>query len=154
MLIIGCGYHPRLEMLAILEKATGELKVLRLEHESGEAKRFYASLPKGVGPIVGLAFVLTLGTVSRFRRSRQRVSYLGLNPHEDSSSSHQHLGHISKQGNSMMQWLLVEAGQTAARLDPEPSRGYKHLKFRRGANVAKVAIAGAWPSCTRQGVWK
>ena len=311
MFIIGCDYHPRFQMIAILEKATGEVKVLRLEHESGEAKRFYASLPKGVlvgieatgstqwfermvgecghelwvgdpaeirarrvrkqktderdalhlldllltnrfprvwvpspedrdarqllqhrqklvgmrtsvknqlhglamgqglcrkqklwsesgrkqlealelgpwasrrrqelltlldelapknaeldkaveaeaarrpdvvrlraqkgvGPIVGLAFVLTLGTVDRFRRSRQLVSYLGLNPREDSSGSHQYLGHISKQGNSMMRWLLVEAGQTAARLDPELGRVYKRLKFRRGANVAKVAIA-------------
>ena len=69
------------------------------------------------------------------------MSYLGLNPREDSSGSHQYLGHISKQGNSMMRWLLVEAGQTAARLDPELGRVYKRLKFRRGANVAKVAIA-------------
>jgi transposase len=311
MLIIGCDYHPRFQMIAMLEKATGEVKVLRLEHESGEAKKFYAGLPKGVlvgieatgstqwfermvgecghelwvgdpaeirarrvrkqktderdalhlldllltnrfprvwvpspedrdarqllqhrqklvgmrtsvknqlhglamgqglcrkqklwsesgrkqmealelgpwasrrrqelltlldelnpkiaeldkaveaeaarrpdvvrlwaqkgvGAIVGLAFVLTLGTVDRFRRSRQLVSYLGLNPREDSSGSHQYLGHISKQGNSMMRWLLVEAGQTAARLDAELGRVYKRLKFRRGANVAKVAIA-------------
>jgi transposase len=96
---------------------------------------------KGVASVVGLAFVLTLGPVSRFQRSRQVVSYLGLNPREDSSGGHQHLGHISKQGNTMMRWLLVEAGQTAARCDPELSRVYKRLKFRRGANVAKVAIA-------------
>jgi transposase len=36
---------------------------------------------KGVGPVVGLAFVLTLGTVRRFPRSRQVVSYLGLKRH-------------------------------------------------------------------------
>jgi hypothetical protein len=41
----------------------------------------------------------------------------------------------------MVRWLLVEAGQTAARLDPELRRLYQRLKFRRGANVAKVAIA-------------
>jgi len=96
---------------------------------------------KGVGPVTGLAFVLTLGPVDRFARSRQVVSYLGLNPREDSSGDHQYLGHITKQGNTMMRWLLVEAGQTAARLDPELGRVYKRLKARRGANVAKVAIA-------------
>jgi transposase len=96
---------------------------------------------KGVGPVVGLAFVLTLGPVERFRRSRQVVSYLGLNPREDSSGGHQRLGAISKQGNRMMRWLLVEAGQSAAQYDPQLRRKYRRLKFRPGANVAKVAMA-------------
>jgi transposase len=95
----------------------------------------------GVGPVTALAFVLTLGPVVRFRRSKQVVSYLGLNPQEHSSGGQQHTYSISKQGNTMMRWLLVEAGQTAARLDPELRRLYQRLKFRRGANVAKVAIA-------------
>jgi transposase len=69
------------------------------------------------------------------------VSYLGLNPREDSSGGHQRLGHISKQGNEMMRWLLVEAGQSAVQYDPELHRKYQRLKFRRGAKVAKVAIA-------------
>ena len=34
----------------------------------------------GVGPVTALAFVLTIGPVERFRRSKQVVSYLGLNP--------------------------------------------------------------------------
>jgi transposase len=40
-----------------------------------------------------------------------------------------------------MRWLLVEAAQTAARLDPELHRDYLRLKYRRGARIAKVAIA-------------
>ena len=36
----------------------------------------------GVGPVAGLAFALTVGAVERFRRSKQVVSYLGLNPRE------------------------------------------------------------------------
>ena len=69
---------------------------------------------KGVGPVTALAFVLTLGPVERFANSRKVVSYLGLNPREDSSGGRQRLGHISKQGNEMLRWLLVEAGQSAA----------------------------------------
>ncbi|HEV2177908.1 MAG TPA: transposase, partial [Terriglobia bacterium] len=69
------------------------------------------------------------------------VSYLGLNPSEHSSGGHQRLGHISKQGNAMLRWLLVEAGQSAAQYDPELRRKYLRLKFRRGAKIAKVAIA-------------
>ena len=46
--------------------------------------------------------------------SKQVVSYLGLNPRESSSGGRQRLGAISKQGNSMARYLLVEAAQTAA----------------------------------------
>ncbi len=96
---------------------------------------------KGVGPVTALAFVLTVGPVERFANSRKLVSYLGLNPGEDSSGGHQRLGHISKQGNEMLRWLLVEAGHGAAQFDPELRRKYQRLVFRRGRNVAKVALA-------------
>src|ERR1700693_686446 len=95
----------------------------------------------GVGPVTALAFVLTIGPVSRFANSKKVVSYLGLNPSEESSGGRQRLGAISKQGNPMMRYLLVEAAQTASRLDPELRRDYQRLKFRRGSTVAKVAIA-------------
>jgi transposase len=95
----------------------------------------------GVGPVTALAFVLTMGPVERFQRGKQVVSYLGLNPREHSSGGRQRMGRVSKQGNSLMRWLLVEAGQTAARLDPELQRMYRRLKFRRCGSVAKVAVA-------------
>ncbi len=95
----------------------------------------------GVGPVTALAFVLTLGPVTRFQRSKHVVSYLGLNPKERSSGDKQHTYSISKQGNSMVRWLLVEAAQTAVRFDPELQRLYQRLKFRRGGSVAKVAVA-------------
>jgi transposase len=59
----------------------------------------------------------------------------------DSSGQRRRMGSISKQGNSRMRWLLVEAGQTAARRDPELRRLYQRLKFRRGSQIAKVAVA-------------
>jgi transposase len=95
----------------------------------------------GVGPVTALAFVLTMGPVSRFANSKKVVSYLGLNPSEESSGGRQRLGAIRKQGNPMMRCLLVEAAQTASRLDPELRRDYQRLKFRRGSGMAKVAIA-------------
>jgi transposase len=95
----------------------------------------------GVGPVTSLAFLLTLGTARRFRRGKQVASYLGLNPAEYSSGDHQRLGHISKQGNPMLRWLLVEAAWVAARKDPELQRVYKRLAFRRGRKIAAVAVA-------------
>jgi transposase len=95
----------------------------------------------GLGPVTSLAFVLIIGPIDRFQRSKQVVSYLGLNPQEHSSGGKQRLGSISKQGNPMLRSLLVEAGHTAARFDPQLRRVYQRLKFRRGASVAKVAVA-------------
>ena len=91
--------------------------------------------------MTALAFVLTIGPVSRFQRGKQVVSYLGFNPSEESSGGRQRLGSISKQGNSMVRYLLVEAAQTASLYDPELRRDYQRLNFRRGRGVAKVAIA-------------
>ena len=45
-------------------------------------------------------------------------------PSEDSSGGKQRLGHISKQGNSLLRFLLVEAAQAAARIHPEWRRRY------------------------------
>lgn len=95
----------------------------------------------GVGPVVSLAFVLTLGTAKRFPRGKQVASYLGLNPSEHSSGGTQRLGHISKQGNRMMRWLLVEAAWMAVRKDPELQRVYRRLALRRGRKIAAVAVA-------------
>ena len=134
----------REELLRLLDELDPQIEALDDAVEAEAARRpevVRLMELQGVGPVTGLAFVLTLGPVKRFPRSRQLVSYLGLNPEENSSSTHQRFGHITKQGNTLMRWLLVEAGQTAARLDPELRRVYKRLKARRGANVAKVAIA-------------
>jgi transposase len=125
------GLGPQIEELDRAVKAEAERRA-----EAVELMKC-----KGVGPVTALAFVLTVGPVERFANSRALVSYLGLNPSENSSGGHQRLGHISKQGNPMLRWLLVEAGQSAAVLDDELRRKYQRLRFRRGRNVAKVAVA-------------
>ena len=98
----------------------------------------------GVGPITSLAFVLTMGDVSRFPRGKQVASYLGLIPREYSSGGHQRLGSISKQGNGFMRMLLVEAAQVAVRCDPQMRQEYLHRCHQKAKGVAKVAAAGSW----------
>src|ERR1035441_9163758 len=48
MMIIGCDLHTRYQQIAMLDTETGELVERRLEHESGEARAFYAALSGGV----------------------------------------------------------------------------------------------------------
>ncbi len=95
----------------------------------------------GVGPVTSLAMVLTLGPAERFESAKQVGSYFGLIPSEASSGGKQRLGKISKQGSSFLRFLLVEAGQTAARYDPQLKRFYRRLAARKNRGVAKVAVA-------------
>jgi transposase len=95
----------------------------------------------GVGSLTALAFVLIIGEVNRFPCGKQVASYLGLVPLEESSGNRRRLGHISKQGSSMMRFLLVEAAQVTVRSLPEWRSKYLHLVLRRGRKIAKVAMA-------------
>jgi transposase len=95
----------------------------------------------GVEPITALAFVLIIGTPQRFPCGKQIGSYVGLIPEEDSSAGHQRLGHITKQGSSLLRFLLAEAAQAAARCDAGWRRRYAHLALRRQRNIATVAMA-------------
>src|SRR6476659_9161083 len=94
----------------------------------------------GVGPLTALAYVLIIGTPTRFERGKKIGTYVGMIPCEDSSAHKQRLGHISKQGNSLFLFLLVEAAQAAARIHPDWRRRYMHLAMRRHKSIAKVAM--------------
>jgi transposase len=130
-----------LEALDELETEIGELdrRVAEEALERPEAVRLMTH--PGVGPVTALAMVLTLGPAARFGSAKQVGSYFGLIPSEESSGGKQRLGRISKQGNSFLRFLLVEAGQTAARIDPQLKRFYRRLAARKNRSVAKVAVA-------------
>jgi len=130
-----------LDMLDQLEPVMDELDGAVIQEAEKRPAAMRLMTQPGVGPVTALAFVLTIGPVERFQKSKKLVSYLGLNPSENSSAGKQRLSGISKQGNSMLRYLLVEAAQTASIYDPELRRDYQRLKFRRGSGVAKVAIA-------------
>ncbi len=122
------------QQIAMLDQA------VKKAAEENEKARLLMTQP-GVGPITSLAFLLTLGDVTRFRRGKQVASYLGLIPREYSSGGKQRLGGISKQGNRFMRMLLVEAAQAAVRHDPGFRSEYLHRCHHKPKAVAKVATA-------------
>ena len=134
----------RRQLLATLDRLQIEIGELDREVE-GEARRRPEAVKlmthPGVGPVTALATVLTLGPAKRFENGRQVASYCGLIPSEYSSGGRQQLGHISKQGSPFLRFLLVEAGQTAARYDAELGRCYRRLAVRKHRALAKVAVA-------------
>src|SRR5205807_3358828 len=107
----------RRELLELFDRINPTIEELTAAVEQEVQKRPDAlrlMTHPGVGPITALAYVLVIGTPERFRRGKQIGTYLGMIPSEDSSAGKQRLGHISKQGNSLLRYLLSEAAQAAA----------------------------------------
>src|SRR5712691_11722621 len=132
--------HDLLELLDRLNPSIDELSVA-IEQETRKRPEVLRLMTHpGVGPLTALAFVLIIGSPERFHCGKQIGTYVGMIPSEDSSARKQRLGHISKQGNSLLRFLLVEAAQAAARSHPEWRRRYMHLAMRRHRSIAKVAM--------------
>jgi transposase len=136
-----CRRGDLLGLLAMLDQQVGKLDTAVKEAAEANAQAKLLMTQPGVGPNTALAFVLTIGDVSRFRRGKQVASYLGLIPREDSSGGRQKLGAITKQGNRMLRSLLVEAAQIAVRFDPQFRKQYLHRCHQKPKGVAKVAAA-------------
>jgi transposase len=133
----------RQELLELLDRLNPTIEELTAAVERKARKRPEAlrlMTHPGVGPLTALAYVLIIGTPTRFQRGKQIGTYVGMIPSEDSSGGKQRLGHISKQGNSLLRFLLVEAAQAAARVHPDWRRRYIHLAMRRHKSIAKVAM--------------
>jgi transposase len=136
-----CRREDLLGLLAMLNQQIGKLdEAVQHAAEQDPQAKLLMTQP-GVGPNTALAFVLTLGDVSRFPRGKQVASYLGLIPREESSGGRQKLGAITKQGNRLVRSLLVEAAQIAVRFDPGMKKQYLHRCHQKPKGVAKVAAA-------------
>lgn len=98
----------------------------------------------GVGSIVAASFVSVIDDARRFHSAHDVESYLGLVPSEDTTGGKRHLGAISKQGNSYLRALLVQAAwviiRQPARTDPL-QRWALVIAERRRKPIAAVALA-------------
>jgi len=134
----------RQDLLDLLDQLTPKIQdlthALEEEVEKRPVTRLLMTHP-GVGPLTALAYELVIGTPERFHCGKQLASYIGLVPTEESSGDRRRLGHISKQGNVLLRFLLVEAAQVTVRSQPEWRSKFFHLAMRRGRKIAKVAMA-------------
>lgn len=143
--LTGWYTQRRADLLGLLDELDRRIKPLdeavQAAAEQNAEARLLMTHP-GIGPVVSLAYVLILGDWRRFPRGKQVGSYLGLIPSEASSGKRQQqMGHITKQGNTLLRWLLVEAATMAQSKDPSWHRQYVRLSMNKHHGVAKVAIA-------------
>jgi transposase len=134
----------RQDLLDVLDQLTPKIAELTRALEDEVEKRPVARrlmTHPGVGPLTALAFELVIGAPERFHCGKQIASYVGMVPSEESSGDRRRLGHISKQGNALLRFLLVEAAQVTVRSQAQWRSKFFHLALRRGRKIAKVAMA-------------
>jgi transposase len=100
------------------------------------------SIP-GVGPRTSEAVLAYTDDVSRFDNYKQYCSYFGLTPKLDESGSCRRLGHISKQGPSVVRWLTCESSWIVIRKSKGMRAFYERVMCGQAGRkkIAIVAVA-------------
>ena len=125
-------------------------------HRTSEACRRLEQIP-GIGPIVATALIAEVGDWKAFSSGRSLAAWIGLVPKQHSTGGKERLGHITKQGNRYLRWLLVTGAMAVIRYAQK--HGTKRvwlirLMGRRPVKVAGVALANkiariAWAMMVR-----
>jgi transposase len=142
---------PRDERLTVdgclrhVDFVTGEIVLLEGEiaqHAIGSPEIKRLMTVPGVSLMTASTFMSAVGDIHRFRRPRNVVSYLGLDPKvRQSGSGNAKIGRISKQGSAPVRGMLVESAFVAVST-PGPMRAfYQRVSARRGKAIAIVAVA-------------
>lgn len=102
-------------VLQIIGQISGQIKEFDKQVEQISAERYPETellrAIKGVGPITALAYILIVEDPSRFDKSRQVGSFVGLTPRRDQSGEVDKQLRITKAGNPYLRKLLVGSGQ-------------------------------------------
>ncbi len=95
----------------------------------------------GVGVILALTWALEIAEVQRFSSIRRAMSYCGLTSAERESGGKRQRGPISKQRNSHLQTILIEAAKLAPRWNAELAALHERELARGNRNRATLAVA-------------
>lgn len=132
-----------LEALDRLEETVRELeKEIHVAFERSEEAQLLATIP-GVGELTAVALVAFLTPIKRFRTVDQLSSYVGLAPTTYQSADRLYHGHLKRDSNGLVRWLLVQAAwvhRQRAR-QSEVSKLGRRVARRRGTSKGAVAAA-------------
>jgi transposase len=129
------------QWLALNDRMKGvETRLKQQSKEDESLQAIYESVP-GIGPIHARQLLNELGDMKQFRNERQLFSFTGLTPSEHSSGEHIRQGNISRQGNSRLRKILVEAAWVAIGKDPNLQEVFDRISNRRGKKRAIVGVA-------------
>jgi transposase len=115
----------------------------QIDKEVGDNKdaELLANRIKGLGRYTSLLVATEIGDVTRFSIYKKLSSYAGLIPSTSSSGGVTRHGKITKRGNKLLRWALIQAAWRVIRYDEKLRGYYQRIAKKRGKNVAIVATA-------------
>jgi transposase len=96
---------------------------------------------RGIGRYTAMLIIAEIGEVKRFPTAKHLCQWAGLTPTVRSSDGKARLGHISRQGSTILRWALCEAAQHIPTGGGPLRAQYERIAKRRGSKIARVAVA-------------
>lgn len=140
----GSGAHgavtDRLEVIDALQAVIERLDVALAEVAKADPRvKALTALP-GIGRLTALIILAEIGDIRRFSPARKLAFWAGLTPTVRGSDRTVRYGHISKQGDPWLRWIMNEAAQTAKRTPPYAAC-FEQIAHRQGRKIATTAVA-------------
>lgn len=130
--------------LRVMEAINREISVsndmVKEVFEQNEDAQLLITIP-GIGVTLATLLSIEIDGIERFCSPSKLCSYAGLVPSTHSSGGKTYHGKITAEGNRWLRWALVEAVVPASYADAEIKERLDGFRKRKGANVAKTALA-------------
>jgi transposase len=128
----------RLEVIDALQVVIDRLDTSLAEMTKTDPRvKALTTLP-GIGPLTALTIAAEIGDIRRFSSARKLASWAGLTPTVRDSDRTVRYGHISKQGDPWLRWIMNQAAQSAKRTPPYAA-SFEQIA-RRGRKIATIAV--------------
>jgi transposase len=119
-----------------LERVSANIEA---QYKRSQSAQVIASIP-GMQAYSSLAISSRIGDVNDFARGSSLANFVGLVPGCHSSGESSRIGSITKQGSSMIRFILGQVTLHVLRRDSWMKQWYKQIKRRRGTKIARVAV--------------
>jgi transposase len=137
------GIDHCLPVINVLDERIAELSKL-IQQRAGESEdaKIIMSIP-GIGYFSAMAILAEVGEIERFPNEEKLCSYAGIVPSLDQSGNKRQFGHITKEGNVLLRWVLIECvwSHLQHAKNTRLTQFFRRVARRRGEQVAAVATA-------------
>ena len=126
--------------IAILEKLISKEAL-----ENEDAKLIMSMM--GFEAFSALMVAACIDGIGRFPKPRHLVSFMGLCPRVYQSGETTTYGHMKKDSNRKLSWVMIHAATVAVRFDPGMKARYEMLRRRHGPKIAYSHVANYMAKC-------
>lgn len=95
----------------------------------------------GIDCFSAMLIASEIGDISRFSTAGKLVSWCGLCPTVHQSGNSMYMGRMKKDGNKKINWIMIQAANTASRTDDRLKKYYMNIAKRHGHHVVITHVA-------------